>query len=498
MGIVVRQSVKSVIITLLGVLMGALVTVLSTRFFPKAELGFRESLIKISIQVSQLALFGFNYTLLVYGQRYPPGHKERGTFLTVTLVVPLIISLLVCASYFLLRNYIGYFYEGEDAVMIRRYLVLFPLLTFLSTAMAWLEGYLQSLHKTALQNLAREVLARIIYITLIILFACGVISFHVFIWLYVVLYLVPFFFLLYIAMRTPGFRFEFRKEYCTGIFLKDIMQFAGYHTLTMVSSMLLLQLDAILLGPLDANGFEAVAVYSVATLAVSMVRNPARALSLASLPALTQSYNEGNLPGLRDLFRRSSVNMQVMGLGMFALIYINIDNVQEVMAMIKPGYDQIRYLIMILMIGQLADMVSGLNFELLTISQYYRFTFWLSLGLLAVVFVLNFFLIKALGIYGAAWATTMGLVLFNIVKTWYLWHKMRMLPFGRESLLAVVFVAAAALVAWLVPDIGNVFADVAVRSAVFCLLAWYLLYKGEVSKELNGITDNLIYRKRLF
>jgi hypothetical protein len=43
MGIVVRQSIKSVIVTLAGVVLGALITILSTKFFPKAEMGFRET-----------------------------------------------------------------------------------------------------------------------------------------------------------------------------------------------------------------------------------------------------------------------------------------------------------------------------------------------------------------------------------------------------------------------------------------------------------------------
>lgn len=499
MGIVVRQSIKSVIITLAGVILGAMIMILSTHFFPKTDFGFRENLIKIALQVAHIGLFGFNFTLLIYGQKYPPGHKARGTFLTITAVIPFVFSLIISSCYFLFDNYLVLIYKNKhDAEMMNQYLVLFPLLTLFSAAINWLEGYLQSLHKTALQNFAREILARIIYLILILLFAFQFISFHTFIWLYVILYLVPFAFLLIIAIKTPGFRFEYKRDLFSVRELKEIFRFSGYHMLTVVSSVLILQLDAILLAPLDRNGFETVAVYSVATLAISMLRNPTRVIGLAAIPAFTKSYNENDLKTLHNLFSRSAINMQIIGLAMFSLVYLNINNIQEVMAVIKSGYSQIKVLTMILMIGQLADMVTGLNFELIGVTKYYRFNFWIAIVLLLIVLVLNFFLIKEIGIYGAAWATTIGLVIFNIAKTIFLWKKLKMQPFSRASIMILMCVLIAGGISWLIPYLQNVYADALIRSVVFCILLWIFLYRIKASRELNEITLNIIKRKKLF
>ncbi len=499
MGIVIRQSIKSVIITLAGVTLGALVTILSTRFFPKEELGFRENLIKISIMVSHLGLLGFNYTLLIYGQKYPPGHQARGTFLSISAIVPFCFSLLVCCGYFIVRNHLGYIYsKEEDARMMERYLILFPLLTLLAVVIGWLEGYLQALHKTALQNFAREVLARIIYIVLIILFAFDVINFTWFIWLYVLLYLVPLGFLLYIAMRTPGFRFDYKRGFFFTKDIKEILRFSGYHMLTVVSTVLILQLDAVLLAPLDSDGFKAVAVYSVATLAISMLRNPTRVIGIAATPAFTQSYNEGNMFQLKQLFSRSAINMQIIATGMLLLVFLNINNIQEVMAHIQYGYEQIKGLILILMIGQFADMISGLNFELIGVTRYYRFNFWIALLLLLLVFVLNYIFIRQIGIYGAAWATSIGLVIFNILKMLFLWKKMGMQPFSKTTLRIFLAGVAAALAVWCVPFLFNAYLDAIIRSGLFCILFWVLLYKSGASDELNDVTNNLMKKKRFY
>lgn len=498
MGIVIRQSIKSVVITLAGVVMGAAITVMSPRFFPKAELGFTQNLVKIALMVTYLGLFGFNYTLLIYGQKYPPGHKARGTFLTISAIVPLGLSLLVCMGYYLFRDYFISVYHSGDEMFMRRYFVLFPLLTFFTFLISWMEGYLQSLHKTAIQNLAREVLARIIYIVLIILYALEVISFSTFIWCYVFFYLVPFLFLVVIAMRNQGFRFEYQPGLFSGKEIREIIRFSGYHMLTVVSTVLIIQTDVILLAPLDKSGFAAVAVYGVASTSISMLRNPTRVIGIAATPAFTQSYNEGNLKMLKQLFSRSAINMQVIATGMFALVYLNINNVQEVMSLVQKGYEEIKILILILMIGQVVDMFSGLNFELIGVTKYYRFNFWIALLLMALVFALNYVLIRQIGIYGAAWATTLGLAIFNVLKTIFLWKKLKMQPFSRATLKAIAAGALACGVAWLLPYVGNVFADAVLRSMIFCGLYWLFLFRLKVSGELNDITRNIIHKRKLY
>jgi O-antigen/teichoic acid export membrane protein len=496
MGIVIRQSIKSVIVTLGGVLLGAIIAVLSTRFFPKNELGFRENLIKVSIWASYLAISGFNYTVLIFGQKYPPGHEKRSSFLAITGIIPLVFSVIVSMGFFIMEPYLSDIYRSKDAIMMHKYIWLFPILALMTSMISWMESYLQSLHKTALQNLAREIIARIIYITLIILFAMQIINFHTFIWLYVILYLVPFLFLLYVAMRNPGFNFNYKKGAFSSTEIKEIFRFSGYHMLTVVSTVLVLQLDVFLLGPL--GGLEQVAVYSIATLAISMLRNPTRVIGIAAIPAFTQSYNEGDMPRLRNLFSRSSTNMQIIGVCMFALVYINIDNIQDIMAIIKGGYSQIKPLIMILMIGQLFDMITGFNFELIGVSKYYRFNFWIALVLIALVFVLNYFMIKEIGIYGAAWATTIGFVIFNIAKTIFLWKKMNIQPFSKATMYILIAGAVVGFATWMIPYLGNAFVDAICRSTVFALLMWFALYRIKVSSELNDITDNLIHKRRLY
>lgn len=477
--------------------MGALVAVLSARFFPKEELGFRENLIKISLWVSYFGLFGYNYTLLIYAQKYPPGHPKRSSFLSIVAFFPILFTTIISIAYWIFFPYVAHLYQnGNDASMMLHYKSLFPLLTFFSIIIFWLESYLQSLNKTALQNFAREILARIIYITLIILFSFNVISFSQFIWLYVITYLIPLSYLLFFAMRNKGFEFSYVKGAFSLSEIKELFRFSGYHMLTVTTTVLILILDAFIIGPIA--GLEALAIYSLATLAIAMLRNPTRVIGVAATPTFAQSYNDGDMTKLSTLYTRSSINMQVIAVAMLALVYINAHNMQAVIDLIQTGYQEVKLLVMILLIGQFSDMITGLNYELIGVSKYYRFNFWIAIALLIFIVVLNYFFITHFGLAGAAIANSTGMVLFNIAKAVFLWKKMHMQPFNKNSGIVLTTGLAIAVIAYLIPYLGNVWLDIAVRSFVFISALWFVLYKLNVAEDLTNITNNILHKRRLY
>lgn len=486
MGVVVRQSVKSVIITIMGIVLGGIVTVLSMRYFPKSEYGFTQTLTKITLQASYFGLFGFNYAVLIHGQRYPKGDPNRNAFMTVCALFPLLFSTLITIGFFAFKETFLSFYNPEDRLMMTEFFGIFPVLTLLTVITNWLSSFLQSIQKNALQNLALEVLLRLVYVGLIIGYATKWLNFGEFIWLFSVAWLVPAVYLLFIAIRIGDLRFSLKIPF-PKVEIKELVRFSGYHMLTGVSTTLILQLDAILLAPIAANGFAAVAVYSVATLAISMLRNPTRVIATTAVPSFSRAYKDGNLRELSRLFDRSCVNMQIIALGMFAFILLDIDFIQEVVAIIKEGYGSIKWLIIILMIGQVADMISGFNYQILSVSKYYRFNFWISVGLLALVFVLNYILIQDFGIYGAAWATTTGLIVFNIVKSWFVWKKLKMQPFSMKSLKVLLAAVIALAVAWLIPATGLEYLDLGIKNILLGSIFMGLILKWQISDEIRGI-----------
>lgn len=498
MGIVVRQSVKSVIVTLFGVLLGALVTFLSSRFFPKAEYGFTLNLVNIVSSITLVALMGFTNTILIIGQKYPIGHRSRSSFLAICALVPLLFTLIICAGFFIFKQPILNLYSLEDRARIEEYFVLFPLFTLISVAVIWMEGYLQSLNKVAIQTFFREVLFRIFYVALIVLYALNVIDYQIFIWIFVLIYLIPLFLLIFTANKIGGFVFRYIKGLFSFKEILEITRFSAYHMMTMVSMTLIYLFSTLLLGTISKDGLEAVAVFGVASFVIAVLRSPTRIIGVAVMPTFSQTYQEGRIKDLQNLYTRSAISLQMIGIAAFALVYLNINGIQEIMSFIQKGYGSIKGIILILMIGQLSDMVCGFNYELIGITKYFRFNFWLSLFIMILVYLLNYLLIKDSGVYGAAWATSTGVVLFNIIKTVFLWRKYKIIPFNKSSFSILIIGVLAALFGWLIPEFSNVFVDLILRTGGFCLVFGFFILKLKISPELNTLVSNVIKNKRLF
>jgi O-antigen/teichoic acid export membrane protein len=92
--------------------------------------------------------------------------------------------------------------------------------------------------------------------------------------------------------------------------------------------------------------------------------------------------------------------------------------------------------------------------------------------------VLNILLIPLYGIAGAAAATGLSVITYNIVKLVYVWIKFRMQPFTLRSLGMLLNGCIVLLLSFLIPEFSNIFVDIIIRSglmtAAYVLLIWLL------------------------
>ena len=77
-------------------MLGALAIVLATRAFPQDEYGLQQSLSRNTTLAVYFIALGFEYGLLVLGQRFLPGNPKRGAFLRFSAFVPLLFFLVCC------------------------------------------------------------------------------------------------------------------------------------------------------------------------------------------------------------------------------------------------------------------------------------------------------------------------------------------------------------------------------------------------------------------
>ena len=279
--------------------------------------------------------------------------------------------------------------------------------------------------------------------------------------------------------------------------------FSWYHFLLVISILLIGCMDMLALPLYDQRGLSSVAVYGVAVFIVSFMQLPSKALTPASFAVLAKAYADEDLGKASDIFVRSSINILIPSVGIAVLLCCNLDNA---VLLIKNGYSEIIPVFLILFIGRLFDVATGMNDQVLSIANYYKFNFYLSLLLMVVLFLMLRILIPLYGIYGAAWSTTITIVLFNFVKFIFVWKKLQMQPFSVNTLLIILAGLPALVAGYFFPHLLNqqhhiyvrTFADAAMRSIVIVIVYLLMLWWLNPSKDLREYIASIKQHKRLF
>jgi O-antigen/teichoic acid export membrane protein len=505
MGIVFRQSVKTSIVVFTGALLGALSIWLSTKYIPQRQYGFINNLTRWAMMLSVFTPFGLNNTLAVFIHRYNNEDNKRKMLLTICLVVPLVITLFVSAIYFLIPEWILHHFQPEDRPLMRMYYVWLPVYTVLFVYMTMLEQYLCSQMKVAISSFMREVLLRVINIVLILLFAFQYVTFSTLVMGTVFIYFVPVLIFVLISYNTKGFGLSFNLNSFTGAEYKEILHFSWYHYLYNISMMLLAFMDALLIPLYDVKGFSTLAVYAVAIFFISLINMPSKAFMQASLSALANAFAEKDIEKAKDIFVRSSINLLIPTLGVVVIMCCNLENA---VAIIGNGrnYSGLIPVFLVLLIGQLINIGTGMNDQVLSITNYYKFNFYVSLGISAILYFLIRYLVPRYGIYGAAWASTLALAIYNLLKFYFVWKKLDMQPFSSKTLLAIMAALPALAAGLLFPYFFNpdrhvyihTFIDAIMRSSIIVVVYVLMLLWLKPSKDLQEYIASVRKDKRLF
>ena len=495
MGIVFRQSVKTTIVIFVGAFLGALLIFLSTRMVPKQELGFTRNLTYQALLFSQVLLFGLQGTIAVYIHRYDNEDKRRKALITVCLLLPLLFMILGTIIYVLFKEQIISLSQPQDIPFMKRYFMWVPLFTFFIAYQSLLELYLSSQTKVAVATFMREVVLRVLNIILILLFGFNYISFDLLVAGTVMIYSVPMLLLIFFSYRTKGFGFSFDFKVFTRSEYREIFHFSWYNTLLSVSLTLMGVIDSLMLASIDKRGLSSVAVYMIATFVMSVLYIPYKAMVPAAFPDLARAFKEKNMEKAKDVFIRTSLNILITSVCLVVVVCCNLNNIT---AILPKGYGAVTLLVMIMVIGRVVDIATGMNDQLITASPYYKFNFYMSVMLVLLMIAFNALLIPFYSYYGAAWAMSIALTIYNIGKLIFVYAKLHILPFTANTLLVFIGAGAALVAGYFLPFILNPYVDTVVRSGVIVMVYILMLLWLKPSKDLEVYLASIKKNKRLF
>lgn len=493
MGLVIQQSIKGAIWNYLGIALGAVnVLWVFPYFLSKEEIGIYRVVVDIAGLFALFASLGSSLIADRFYTRVPEG-KRAGFNLYTWLVALLGFTIFAIVYYF----YSDFFFRlfTENSAKVSNY-ALFILILCLALIF---QNLCESMFRVKLNIVTpaffREVFLRIVALLTCLFLGYRWITFDSMMDLIMLSYWAVVVLLLLIYIR------QWRKEKIPFSFywpdkqvLKQIVSYGGMILIAGGSAILISRIDVLMIAIMLENGLDQVAVYALGFFIASVIEVPRKSISQIASPLLSSAWHRNDLAYIQDMYKRSAINLLLIGGSIFMLIWISIDDLITII----PNYTiyaECRMVFLWIGLSRLVNMMVGLGGEILLQSKYYRFNVVSLFVLVILVVAFNYWFIPIKGIEGAAIGTFLALVLYNLLKTAFIYFKMGMQPFTNGMLkILVVGLAFFAPFIWLnqvwqAEGWISAILLIGIKSALFLVPTLLVLYKWKVSSEMNQVIE---------
>ena len=489
MSVIQKQGVRHSLVNYIGVA----VSFLSTIFIYKLDLelyGFSQFLVNSAGFLAPFMIFGSTGMLLKYYPEFRQQNQEANIFksIMVWFVISVIISGVILVLFQdwifeLLR-----FMRVDNKGIIDKY--FYPILILAALIGLKKLLYVQSsnLYKIVFPEVVNNLLYKLFLPVIIVLGFLNWIHIDVVIWAILIFFFISIFLLMVYIRRKGGFS---GKGVDMGALVaskkREIISFATFNWMGGISASLAFRVDMIMLSAM--LGFSSNGVYALLLFISNVIDIPRKSLTRIINPVMATAFAENDSDRVQDLYRKASISLMVPSMFLFLLLWVllpEFDKMAGGKGIFAPNWE----LFVLLGAGRLVDMVFSNNTEIIRYSQYYRLNLVFIIILALANVVLNYYFILAYGITGAALATFLAFVLYNVLKAAFLYLKFGYTPFDRGLVPLLILAALSVIFNHLIPD-GIAWwmsapLKIVIMFLVYALPAFYLKLSPEVNNLMIG------------
>jgi O-antigen/teichoic acid export membrane protein len=441
MGNIRKQSIVSTVFIYIGFLIGFVNVFFYTKegTFTPEQFG----LIGMFTAVGSL-MFGLaNMGMLATVYKFYPYYKDNLPFkkidlLTWALGMCLVGFLLVCIGGYVFKDLVIRKY-GNAPLLLKYYYWIFPF-GFGLTIFSLFEAFSWSIQKSVATNVLKETAFRLFTTVLIVLFLNHFISdFNSFIKIYSGLYLLIAILLILYLLKNNQLPFSFSVSKVTKRYVGKMITLSSFVYAGNIVFVLAGVIDTIVIGAL--MNLSMVGLFTFASTLSGIVQAPQRSMVSASMGVLSESWKRKDHSNIARIYKRSSINMLLAGMALFAMIWLNYEDAISAFH-IKPEFIDAKWVFFCIGIAKLLDMGTGVNSQIIGTSNYWRFEFMCGVILLLMMIPLNYILVKQMGIIGSGVSNIISFAVYNTIRILFLYRKFKMQPFSYKTLIAILLTGA--------------------------------------------------------
>ena len=482
MGIVLNQSLKNTIITYIGFAIGGISTIfLFPSILGKTYYGLSNYILSCANVIMPLFAIGMQNSLVKFYSQCKT-EKEQNQFLSFSVLFPLVLTIPLLLLGLFFYDEISLFVTKKNPI-VKEFIYLIP---FIGLCMAYFEifyAWARVHMHSVFGNFIKEVGLRLFSLVALVGMYLGWITAIEFIYLTAGIYFVALLITMLYAFRVkkPDFQLSIPHN------VKGILEYTFYIILSGSVANLLLDGDKIMLNQYMDIGN--IAFYSVATYIALVISVPSRAMHQIVYPITAKLMHENKHDELNDLYKKTSLNLQIVGGFVMLCIFVNIDQLYE---MLPKDYAGGIWIVFIIGLSKYFDLILGNNNAIIFNSKYYRMVLFLGLMLVFFTIVLNRIFIPLYGITGSAIATLLSITIYSVAKLMFVVKRMHLYPFTIQTVYSILITAILFVLFYFWKFPFHPIIGIVLKSILVTILYVYINYRFSISKEINQVLHSLI------
>ena len=482
----VKQSVLTTIFSYLGVIVGYFNLLwLFPYVLSPEQIGLFKTVQDMALLLVPFAQLGIGHGITRF---FPRIKGNEFAFFSFSIVMATIGFFIVAALFFIFKTPIITAF-AENAPEVNDFLIVALVITFFSLMNSLLEAFSRSFIKIAIPSLIRDVFLRIFVALLVIGYFLSFYSFVNMIWGMGMVYMVAMFSMIFYMKKEGIIKIDLNWKGISRPFKKEFLQYGLITLLGTAGALLIMKIDSIMVSSMI--GLDANAIYTIGFSIAVVIEMPRRAISQVAMPIISEMFANNQLTGINALYKKIAINQLLICLLIFLLIWVNIENLYHFVPN-RTIYEQGKWVVLLIGLGKITDVIFSVNGEIIVFSRFYTFNITATLLMSAAVIIFNLILIPLYGIEGAALASLIAMLCYNLVKYFYIKIRLGFNPFS----LGVYLILIAGGLSWavsyyLIPTSAYVLLDILIRSGLVTAVYLLLVHLLKAAPE----TETMVFQK---
>lgn len=489
MGIIIKQTIKGTIFSYLGVLIGFLtVNIIQPHALTVEQVGLTGILGSFSLMFAQFSILGFNGTARYFPYFRSEENKHHG-YLFLACAVSFLGIILFAILAYVFKNEIISEKSQKSPLFETYYWYLIPL-TLFTLFFNVFDLYARMLYNITLGLILKEFTKRIFILVSILLIYFKLVSFPVFMVLWLLANIIPTVLIVIRLIKNKQLHLKPDLKFLDKNITKKLINISFFAIITGSAPLIIQNIDTYII--FKKFGLGEAGIYTIAFFFATVISLPSRSLYSISYTIVAESWKTNDLKNIKSVYEKSCINQLISALFIFVIIWANIDNIFKVL---PPVYAGGKYVIFFVSLGFLVDSATGINGVILATSKYFKYDSLFNVMLVGVTVLANLLLIPIYGITGAAIASAITFLIFNLFRFVFILIVYQMQPFNYNTLLCILLgVLVYYLPRFIIPKMDNFMVDVFVRTSFITLIYGLAIYYLNLSEDITIIVKKYLLK----